>query len=283
MDSKLRDSFRETGELVTELSAKAGEAQARGLSRRSFVSSALLATGAAVLGSTVAADAAVRPVLRSALVPNTTTSKCSCTPTTIFSIAATAELLATTMYYRALALPTDLPDVNSIANRNYFQAALTEEYLHYELLTSLGGKALATQFFFPTGMFTNETTFFNTLDALETAFVAAYLAAAREFSGAVSSVITKPNPVVIGAAVQIAAVEGEHRVLGRVAAGVNPPNNRYLESGEFQCVADAANALHPFLAGGAGFSGPFHVPSKSEVNSAAQPYGFSFFPPEPVA
>ena len=56
-------------------------------------------------------------------------------------------------------------------------------------------------------MFTNETTFFITLNALETAFIAAYLAAAREFSGAVSSVITTANPVLIGAAVQIAAVE----------------------------------------------------------------------------
>jgi hypothetical protein len=279
MDSKLRESFRETGELVTELTAKAGEAERAGVSRRSFVTSALLATGATVLGSAAVAKAAGRPAFSKSTVART----CSCSEKRIFSIAATAELLATTMYYRALALPTDLPDVNSIANRNYFQAALTEEYLHYELLTSLGGAPLANSFFFPGTMFTNETTFFNTFNALETAFVAAYLAAAREFSGAVSSVITTANPVLIGAAVQIAAVEGEHRVLGRVAAGINPPNDRYLESGEFACVEDAATALHPFLTGGSGFSGPFHVPSRSEVNSAASPYGFSFFPPEPVA
>jgi hypothetical protein len=100
---------RETGELVTELTAKAGEAERAGVSRRSFVTSALLATGATVLGSAAVARAAGRPVFSK----STGARSCSCSEKRIFSIAATAELLATTMYYRALALPTDLPDVNS--------------------------------------------------------------------------------------------------------------------------------------------------------------------------
>ncbi|MBV8596833.1 MAG: ferritin-like domain-containing protein [Candidatus Eremiobacteraeota bacterium] len=273
MDVNVHESFQETGELVHEISSRAREAKGRGVSRSAFLATATAGT-AGVLASSGALGA---------VIPRQTTATCGCSAVDIYNIAATAELLAITMYYRSLVEPTDLPDVNSVANRNYFQAALTEEYIHYELLQSLGGKGLASHFYFPTTMFTSEPTFFNTLDALETAFVAAYLAAAKEFSGVVSSAITKANPLLIGAAVQIACVEGEHRALGRVASGSNPPNNRYLESGEFKCVSDAVAALKPFLAGGSGFSGPYTVPSKAQVNAMANPYGFSFFAPEPLA
>ena len=87
----------------------------------------------------------------------------------------------------------------------------------------------------------------------------------------------------IGAAVQIASVEAEHRTLGRVVGGSNPPNNLYLEAAPFTCVSQAATALTPFLAGGNGFVGPYSVPNKTEVNNRAIPYGFSFFGKEQIA
>jgi len=131
-------------------------------------------------------------------------------------------------------------------------------------------------------MFTDQPTFFATAELLEVYFISAYIAAARALSGIVSSNIKKANPLAIGFAVQTAGVECEHRALLRVAAGTNPPNNTAFEMAKVACVSDAAAALKPFLAGGAGFNGPYSPPSKHEIDVRAQPYSFAFFPPVPI-
>lgn len=273
MTDALFQSFEETGEIVSELQHKAVEAARRGESRRTFFRNSASLAGSTVLGA--AGIELLKPVTAFAAGQPACTTKY----TDVLSIAATAEFLAVTFYYTALQSQATLPTVNNTANRNYFQAAVTQEYIHEETLVSLGGAPLATQFYFPETMFTKERQFFKTSQLLETFFISAYIAAAREFSGMISSEIKVAKPKAIGLAVQIAGVECEHRALLRVAANENPPNDLPFERDVVACVEDAVTALTPFLQGGTGFSTtPIPVPTKSEVDSIASPYGFSFFP-----
>src|SRR6185312_5698836 len=80
------------------------------------------------------------------------------------------------------------------------------------------------------------TTLFQTIEALETAFMSAYIAAADEFSSMNKVPLVK-------VALQIGSVEGEHRALARLALGDSLPHNVAFEPSQFATVADAANAL----------------------------------------
>jgi rubrerythrin len=268
------DAVLQTGTVMAELVAKAKEARASGHSRRDFFARTAKLAGATALG--VAGVNFVQPIAARAA----TSEPSNDSVTDILNIACTAETLAITFYGHALAHPNNLPTVNNEANQNYFQAALTQEYEHLMYLHSLGGKTLATKFYFPTGMFYDEPTFFATASTLEDYFISAYIAAAMDFSGAYSNNITSASPSLIGAAVQIAGVESEHRALLRVASGANPPNNRIIESGLLTSVAGAVPVLTNFLqSGGSGFSTTAYTPpSVSTINTLAGPYGTSFFP-----
>jgi hypothetical protein len=274
MSDLLDESFRETGEITLEIHAKAREAVASGASRRGFFEKA----GVLAAGTALGIGGLPLMMPRPAMAATTSTDSIQ----DIINIAATAELLATTFYYHSLELPSRLPDVNSMQNRNYFQAADTQEYIHLEVLKSMGAKPLVTKFYFPEGMFTKQDVFFSTATTLERYFISAYLAAAQEFSGVVSSAITTPNPYLIGLAIQVAGVECEHRALLRVAAGTNPPNNQEIEEGLLKTVSEAATPLKPFLQGESGFIGPFSPPAKDAIDTQSQPYGFGFFKSVPI-
>jgi hypothetical protein len=228
--------------------------------------------GATALG--VAGVDILQPVAARAATSNRNTD----TTQEVLNLAATAEALASTFYYYALQAGSALPDVNNTANQNYFQAAVTQEYEHLLILAKLGGTAVTKRFYFPTNMFTDEKVFFPTALLLEEYFISAYLAAALDFSGAVSAGITTANPVALGFAVQVLGVECEHRALLGVAANISPPNDRIIETALLSSVAQAVGPLTPFLAGGEGFVGPIELPTASAINTAASPYGFSFFP-----
>lgn len=278
MTDRLNDSFRETGEVLIELTAKAKEARRAGTSRRDFFAGTAKLAGATALGA--AGIKLLQPIAaRAATTPTPPTD----TVLNIIDIAATAEALAVTFYTHAL-LHTELTLLHSQANFNYFQAAVIQEYVHLEILESLGAKPLTKSFYFPTTMFTDQTTFFSTAGTLEDYFISAYIAAAQEFSGAVSSGITSAQVVPIGLAVQIAGIECEHRALLNVAANVTPPNNLIIEQALLTSVGAATGPLTPFLAPGtAGFmTTPLTLPSKAKVDSLASPFGFSFFPPYTV-
>ena len=273
MMDPIDDSFRTTGEVMGELATKAGEAARAGESRRSFFNRTAKLAGATALGAAgvnllqpIAAKAAADPM-------NTDTVQ------GIIDIAATAESLAVTFYYNALAAGSALPNVNSTANQNYFQAAVVQEFVHLEYLRKLGAHPVTSKFYFPPNMFTDESVFFSTALTLEAYFISAYLAAAIDFSGAVSSNITAANPVFLGFAVQVLGVECEHRALLGVAANISPPNGLIVETALLSNVNAAVPPLTPFLDGSAGFVGPVYQPNKAAVNAIAQPYGFSFFPP----
>jgi len=120
-------------------------------------------------------------------------------PNSILTAALIAEDLATTFYYNGLiggviqdkflAGPggsvTSGQPLNT--NVNYLQAALTQEIAHANLLRSLLGISGASNdpaqtFYFPAGTFDTLAPFLAMLDALENAFIGAYLAATRQFA-----------------------------------------------------------------------------------------------------
>jgi hypothetical protein len=272
MRDAMEETFGKTTAVMTELIAKAKEAHEAGASRRSFFAKTAVLASATALGA--AGVGLLQPIAAAAATaeePGADTLK------SILDIAATAESLATTFYYNALG-SASLPNVNSDANRNYFQAATVQEFEHLKILEKLGGAPLTQTFYFPTDMFTDESVFFPTASLLEDFFISAYIAAAREFSGAVSKGIKTADPDAIGLAVQIGGIECEHRALLRVAGNLNPPNNRLIESALIKRVSDAVAPLTPFLSGGTGYTGPFNMPHKAEVNAIAWPYDLKSFP-----
>ncbi len=184
----------------------------------------------------------------------------------ILNAAVTAEQIATVLYYEAIAGPSAprLGPVHDHNNLNYFQAALWEEYQHIQLLgarggTSLTGSATPT-IYLPTKAFSNSGSFLSLLDTLENAFIGAYLAA-------VSYWASQSLPGFAEDAAQIMGVEAEHRALGRVTSGSNPPNNVIVEGALFGSVSDAVPALLPFVQGGSGYTA-YAFPTDAQIRAA---------------
>jgi hypothetical protein len=190
-----------------------------------------------------------------------------------------AEDLATTFYYNGLVGPV-IEDVNlagpggtatnvqpsgNAGNVNYLQAALTQEISHADLFRSLlgisgPGADPAQTFYFPSGTFDTLPAFTGLLDALENAFIGAYLNAIQEFS--VKSAHgddhdgSKYTPEQLDYFAKVSAtimgVEAEHRVLGRVISNSNPANNLAYEQMDglnavYNGPKSAVAALTPFL------------------------------------
>ncbi|HEX5415583.1 MAG TPA: ferritin-like domain-containing protein [Chloroflexota bacterium] len=160
----------------------------------------------------------------------------------IINIASTAEALAVSLLGAALAHKGDyvLPDGTkglSPALAAILRGAQAEEKAHYDFLVSAGAKPLTLTFNIPDPKLASDyKPLFSTIESLESAFIAAYMAAAREFA-----VMKQPDLVKV--ALQTGGVECEHRVLARVALGENPPNNLGFEVPMFNTVGDAAAAL----------------------------------------
>ncbi len=223
------------------------------------------------------------------------------TPTEVLTAALIAEDLATTFYYNSLVGPVvqdpnlagpgataaqPNPTTGNIPNLNYVQAALSEEISHANLLrTLLGGTSAANDpvqtFYFPSGTFdvlssTSGASFLTILDALENAFIGAYLNAVRGFSYMAaqtsagrgvyyalngSSLSSDQLGYYAEVAASILGVEAEHRALGRVISVTNPANNVCYEqtdgqNGVYNGPASAVAALTPFLtsSNGTGYS-----------------------------
>jgi hypothetical protein len=222
------------------------------------------------------------------------------TPQMIFTAALIAEDLATTFYYNALAgevlhdpalagpggTPTEVS--GSKGNVGYLRGALSQEISHADLMRKLVGRTDAAgdpvqTFYFPDGSFDDLGIFLSTLDALENAFIGAYLAAVREFSAMAARVALFPadpahaalpvDPAVqldaVGhpytaaqlayfaeASASILCVEAEHRALGRVIGQSIPANNLcYAQTAGIRLVYSGASsavaALAPFVKPGA--------------------------------
>lgn len=185
----------------------------------------------------------------------------------ILAAAATAEALASVMYDNIIKSSPAYRQLSSNVNdQAYLAAGRQQEAIHYDVLVGAGGKPLALDFYFPTGMFTDPTfrTTINTLTTLEDAFIAAYLIGIRDFS-------TNGSKVLAG---QILGVESEHRAFARVLASdlglgattglsgkaeptdgpTSAANNLAFErtfSAALMTIDDVVKALTPFVTPGA--------------------------------
>lgn len=208
----------------------------------------------------------------------------------IFTAALIAEDLATTFYYNALMGPviqdpnlagpggtaTDVSSGGNAGNVNYLQAALTEEISHANLFRSLLGIAKSSDdpvqtFYFPKGTFDTLAAFTGMLNALENAFIGAYLNAIQEFAaksamawkhreegrknehdGDDNEYTAEQLDYFAKVAASIMGIEAEHRVLGRVISNSNPANNLAYEQTDglnavYNGPHSAVAALTPFL------------------------------------
>ena len=151
----------------------------------------------------------------------------------IAKLAATAELLAIDFYKKAIASKKFRGD-----ELGYMAAALGNEEAHYNALAGVLGKAApkGLRFKYPRGSFSSAKSIGGLGQALETAFVGAYMGAVTAF---------KSNELK-GVAAQIGANESRHlSVLTNIAAGriVPAPALPQVFS-----AAQATKAVSPFLA-----------------------------------
>jgi len=210
----------------------------------------------------------------------------------LFTAFLIAEDLATTFYYNGL-IGGVISDPNlagpggnakkisssgNVGNVNYLQAALIEEIEHAnffrDLLTGSAAGATGdpyTTFYFPAGTFDTLAAFLPILNALENAFIGAYLnlvqeltykataAAAGTLTGLDAKYSAKQYQQFALIAGSILGVEAEHRVLGRVIGNENPANNLdYEQTDGLTSIYNGPNsavvALTPFLAASSSFS-----------------------------
>jgi hypothetical protein len=204
----------------------------------------------------------------------------------IFTAALIAEDLASTFYYNGLVgsviqdpnlagpggSATNVSSAGNPGNVDYLRAALTQELHHAALFRSLLGMSQGRQdpvqtFYFPAGTFDSLSAFTGMLDALENAFIGAYLNAIQEFA-AKSAAANNSDGAWRGSedhpytpeqldyfakvAASIMGIEAEHRVLGRVISNTNPANNLAYETTDginavYNGPKSAVAALTPFL------------------------------------
>jgi hypothetical protein len=209
----------------------------------------------------------------------------------IFTAALIAEDLATAFYFNGLTggvimdpslagtggTATKTASDGNEGNVEYIRAALSEEIMHADLLRSLIGSKNAQNdpvqtFYLPTGTFDTIGPFLAVLDALENAFIGAYLNAAIEFAQMAADSkagiaheldyagkrYTSSNLEYFAqVAASIMGVESEHRVLGRVISNTNPANQLCYEQTDgltsvYNGKSSAVVALAPFLGAGTG-------------------------------
>ena len=265
-------------ELLQSVSADLIQAR---LDRRKFFRQAgLFGLGAAATGLLAESATAQKPVTTNV------TDQQKDTVAEIFTAALIAEDLATTFYYNVLVGPviqdpnlagpggsaTNVMPSGNFGNVNYVQAALSEEISHANLFRSLlgisGPSADPVQtFYFPSTAFQTLSGFTSLLDALENAFIGAYLNAVQEFASraATIGIIKQYYPkdpdskydatqleYFAKVAASIMGIECEHRVLGRVISNTNPANNLNYEQTDgltavYNGPTSAVAALTPFL------------------------------------
>ena len=209
----------------------------------------------------------------------------------IFTAALIAEDLATTFYYNGLVgaviqdpnlagpggSATHVSSNGNPGNVDYIRAALTQEIHHAQLFRSLLGMSTSSMdpvqtFHFPARTFDTLANFTGILDALENAFIGAYLNAIQEFAAKSANLKggdgawlepgdSKYSPEQLDYFAKVSAsimgIEAEHRVLGRVISNSNPANNRSYEltdglNAVYNGPKSAVAALTPFLTSSTG-------------------------------
>ncbi|MGA9585068.1 MAG: ferritin-like domain-containing protein [Terracidiphilus sp.] len=277
---------------MQELSSSVESIAQERLARRKFLTQAgMLGLGAAAsltLGGTRVARADEK---ESSAEAAEEAAQAKDTVKEIFTAALIAEDLASTFYYNGLigaviqdpnlagpgGSANNVSSSGNAGNVNYIQAALTQELHHAALFRSLLGIAEASQdpvqtFYFPAGTFDTLSAFTGLLDALENAFIGAYLNAIQEFASKSAAMKSRDGrwrePGDSGYSAEqldyfakvsatIMGVESEHRVLGRVISNSNPANNINYEGTDglnavYNGSKSAVAALTPFLTSSTG-------------------------------
>jgi hypothetical protein len=261
------------------------------LNRRNFFRQAgMLSLGAAASGIVLANGTPARAESQSEQ-----SEQSKDTVAEIFTAFLIAEDLATTFYYNGLVgaviqdpnlagpggSATDVTSAGNVGNVNYVQAALTEEIEHANFFRmKLTGSAKGASkdpyqtFYFPAGTFDTLANFLGILNALENAFIGAYVTVIQEFTRKAAKArcgifdwdedrrySAAEYELLAKIAGSILGIESEHRVLGRVIGNNNPANNLgYEQTDGLQSIyngpASAVVALTPFLtpSTGPGFS-----------------------------
>jgi len=141
----------------------------------------------------------------------------------------------------------------------FLRGALDTEYQHLQFLLANGAKPLASEFYFPTNVYTDREQFSTITEQAESAFVAAYLAAVRRIS-------ELGNPLLAATAAQVAVTEQVHLALIRQIGG-RVPNHVSLGQALFYNTSDAGAVLKGFLEGGSGFVKTARkLPGVTEIN-----------------
>ena len=225
----------------------------------------------------------------------------------IATAALIAEDLATTFYYNGLigsviqnpnlagpgGSATNVTSAGNMGNVLYIRAALSEEINHANLFRSVlaipnPAKDPIQTFYFPAGSFNTLTAFTGLLNALENAFIGAYINAIQELAhmaslakggGPAGDNGPYPRETLIYYAKVVATVLGiecEHRVLGRVISNSNPANNwNYEQLDGLNAVYNGPNsavaALTPFLtpSTGPGYSLATALANQASVSTPA--------------
>lgn len=178
--------------------------------------------GASGLGVLLAAcggsNSASSAASHSTSTSSTTASSGAAAVQTLIDTAATAEALAVTYLTAVITSPGA---AKSAVGKflPVLKAANAEEYAHYEALTSLGAKPIATKFWAPDAFFgPSMSGVFPTLQVAETLFVNAYLIGITTFAQAGKADLARY-------AAEIAGTEAQHLALANFAAGKTPPND----------------------------------------------------------
>lgn len=151
-------------------------------------------------------------------------------PQTILNIAATAEVLATivnTIGYEQVTL-----DPVTKAN---VAAAAREELIHYNVLTSVGGKALTKKIWVPDAVFASARNFLKTLVRGDQIFVNAYMIGTTAFARARQPKFARYTAEFMG-------VEAVHRALARQSLGLLG-NDRVFMRYQFTHIETAVSEL----------------------------------------
>lgn len=160
-------------------------------------------------------------------------------PASILGVALVAELLAVAFQTNALANAATIglkPDeVTTI------QAVLAEEAIHVRYLQAYGavpayGTDAQATFVLPPGTYSSRKGYASAAVLAETAFVAAYMAATRDFAANARADLAQLT-------YQIGSVEAEHRALSRAVGGFVPYSDIAFELNLLPNVAAAATVL----------------------------------------
>lgn len=173
---------------------------------------------------------------------------------TIVNLAATAELIACTHYYRVL---TDSNIALAPDEIEMLKGFLDAELQHLELLYLNAATPVTNRFYLPTDVYNDREQFSLITEQLETTFIAAYLAATRQFA-------QLGFPLLAATSAQVSAVEQEHLALVRGIGG-RRPNNVALARALFFNITEAVPALQPFLERSSGYTGPVSFPGADAI------------------